>query len=598
MSPSRPLPGGRRALAAAFAGLLALSAAAFTSNAGAASPTSASGSAVPGPDAAANLVKLQVLAINDFHGNLEPPSGSSGRIGTIDAGGAAYLATKLDTLRAQAAAVGGHSITVAAGDLIGASPLLSAGFHDEPTIEAMNALGLQVTSVGNHEFDEGWRELVRMQRGGCLPDGDGENNQNSCPDHEFQGADFQYLSANVVHKNTGRTVFPGTFVRNVGGVKVGFIGMTLEGTPDIVTASGVAGLRFTDEIKTANAAARSLHSRGVRSIIVLLHEGGFPADPNAFNGCPGDPGISGPIVDINAGLTHRIDAIISGHTHQGYNCVLPDRGGFPRTVTSASSFGRLVTDLEFTLNKTTGDIVRPLTTAENTIVTRTVTADPALTSLVDHYKVLIADIANEVIGQLNGVTVVSRAPDASGESPLGNLISDAQRADPTLVVGGQPVEVNFMNPGGIRADLAADASGNVTFGAAFTTQPFNNYDVSMDLTGQAILDLLEQQWSGANEVLPKVLQVSGISYTWSASAPLGDRVVDDSVTINGAALDPAATYRVGANSFLSDGGDGFAAFKTGTNKHFGGLDIDALAEYLTAHSPYTPVATDRINVVP
>ncbi len=304
-------------------------------------------------------------------------------------------------------------------------------------------------------------------------------------------------------------------------------------------------------------------------------------------------------MDINAGLSPDIDAIISGHTHQGYNCSLPDPAGVPRTVTSASSFGRLVTDLEFSINARSGEIVRPRTTSTNLIVTRDVTPDASLSALITKYQTLVADIANEIIGQLSsGITVVSRTQEASGESPLGNLISDSQRADPTLVVNGQPVQVNFMNPGGIRADLIADASGNVTFGAAFTVQPFNNYDVSMDLTGAQILEVLEQQWSGLNAASPKVLQVSGISYTWSASAPLGARVVPGSVTINGALLDPTATYRVGANSFLADGGDGFATFRTATNKHFGGLDIDALADYLTANSPYTPVATDRINVVP
>ena len=226
-------------------------------------------------------VKLQILALNDFHGQLDkvPSTSSSGRINTTPAGGAAYLATHLKQLRAEARAEKRHSVTVAAGDLIGASPLLSAAFHDEPTIEAMNKMGLQITSVGNHEFDEGWRELVRMQKGGCLDDGAGKDNQNSCADHTFTGAKFRYLSANVFHEDTGKTVFPGVTVKKYGGVKVGFIGMTLENTPNIVTKSGVQGLRFTDEVETANAAAKKLQRRGVKSIVVLVHEGGFPSDP-------------------------------------------------------------------------------------------------------------------------------------------------------------------------------------------------------------------------------------------------------------------------------------------------------------------------------
>jgi 5'-nucleotidase len=542
-------------------------------------------------------VRLQILAINDFHGQLEPStSSSSGTINGTPAGGAEYLATHLRQLRRQAAREGRSSVTVAAGDLIGATPLLSAAFHDEPTVETMNKLGLEVSSVGNHEFDEGWRELVRMQRGGCLDDGDGAANQNSCPDGSFKGADFQYLSANVRHTDSGRTVLPAVSVKRYHGVKVGFIGMTLENTPNIVTRAGVEGLTFSDEVTTANRVARRLHRHGVESVVVLLHEGGFPADPTAYDSCPG---ISGPVVDINKGLSPRIDAVISGHTHQAYNCRLRDPNGDRRLVTSAASLGRLVTEIDLSINPRTGDVIRSSERATNRIVTRDVPAAGGITELIAKYTELVLPIASEVIGQLvPGTTTVSRTVDDSGESPLGNLIADSQRADTSTVSGGKTPQIAFMNPGGIRNDLIAEAGGAVTFGAAFSVQPFNNFLVSMDMTGAQILALLEQQWSGDNAAAPKILQVSGITYSYRSSGAGPYTLLPETVQVNGAPLDEATTYRVVANSFLSDGGDAFPAFTEATDKFVGGLDIDALASYLAANDPYTPVATDRITVAP
>jgi 5'-nucleotidase len=514
----------------------------------------------------------------------------------VPAGGAEYLATHLKQLRAAAAAKGEETVTVAAGDLIGASPLLSAAFHDEPTIEALNGMGLEVASVGNHEFDEGWHELLRMQTGGCLPDNDGQNNQNSCPDPAtpFTGANFKYLSANVFFENTQETLFAPYKIKTFkDGRKIGFIGMTLENTPNIVTKSGVEGLTFKDEIETANKLVPILKKKGVESIVVLLHEGGFPADPKAYNSCPG---ISGPIVDINAGLSPEIDAIISGHTHQGYNCTLLDPDKQPRLVTSASSFGKLVTDVRLSIDNATGDVDRVNTLANNLIVTQDVPKDAKTSALIGKYQTLVAPIANKVIGHLT-TTSVSRTPDESLESPLGNLIADAQLADPSVVTDGKTPVVAFMNPGGIRADLASNA-GEVTFGQAFTVQPFNNFLVSMDMTGTQIKALLEQQFSGVNgPEAPKfkVLQVAGITYTWNPAAAAGSKVVPGSIKIAGQPLVDGTTYRIVTNNFLSDGGDGFPAFTTATNKFFGGLDIDAFANYLTAHDPYTPAPTDRIS---
>jgi 5'-nucleotidase len=540
--------------------------------------------------------QIQLLALNDFHGNLapNPATSSSGNVNGTPAGGAEYLATHLENLRAAAKAQGQESVTVAAGDLIGASPLLSAAFHDEPTIEAMNEMGLDAASVGNHEFDEGWHELLRMQTGGCLNDGDGQNNQNSCPDKKakFKGADFDYLSANVFFENTQQTLLdPYTVKKFKSGQKIAFIGMTLEATPNIVTKSGVEGLKFTDEVETANALVPKLRKQGIESIVVLLHEGGLPSDPKAFNSCPG---ISGPVTDIAKNLDPAIDAVISGHTHQAYNCSINDPAGKPRLVTSASSFGKVVTQVRLSIDNATHDVDRLNTLANNLIVTQDVPKNRELTKLITKYQSLVAPIESKVIGHITTPSV-SKTPDASQESPLGNLIADAQLADPSTVTGGKTPVVAFMNPGGIRADLAS-TGGAVSFGQAFTVQPFNNYLVSMDMTGTQIKALLEQQFDGPNAASNKVLQIAGITYTYNPGAPAGAKVVASTVKIAGQPIVDATSYRIVTNNFLSDGGDGFPAFTTATNKFFGGLDIDAFASYLAAHDPYTPGPTDRISI--
>jgi 5'-nucleotidase len=558
-----------------------------------AAPAAQAGSRIAKPSSP--LVDVQILSFNDFHGNLETPSGSSGRIltanGNVDAGGVEYLATHLAEART------GHdnTITVAAGDLVGASPLLSAAFHDEPTVESMNALGLDATAVGNHEFDEGYKELQRLQNGGCLDDGDGKDNQNSCPEGSFEGADFQYLAANVIETATNKPVLPPYKIIQRGGAKIAFIGMTLEATPNIVTAAGVRGLEFKDEVKTANALVPELHRQGVRAIVVLVHEGGIiPANKPYDYTCQGGGELSGPIVDIARNLSPEIDMVITGHTHQPYVCDVPDPDGVPRLVTSASSFGRLFTDTNLTYNTLTNDIVRSSVAGSNVIVTRSVAPDQFQTSLIAKYKTLIRPIASAVIGSIT--TDVTRTPNAGGETPLGDLIADAQRADASVIVDGQVPQIAFMNPGGIRTDLTyanskyGEAPGDVTYEEAFNVQPFNNYLVSMTLTGAQIKDLLTQQWTGGNATSPKILQVSkGFTYSYSAAGVLGD------VSLNGTPLADGDSYRIVTNNFLAGGGDGFAAFKLGTGVYFGGLDIDAFATYLKNNSPYTPGTPDRIT---
>jgi 2',3'-cyclic-nucleotide 2'-phosphodiesterase (5'-nucleotidase family) len=574
-----------------------------------------------------NTLDIQILSFNDFHGNLEPPSGSSGRIVvdhrldttvtpakavdvTQNVGGVEYLATHLAEARK------GHpySLTVAAGDIIGASPLLSAAFHDEPSIEAMNLLGLDVTAVGNHEFDEGYRELQRMQSGGCIDDGpEGANNQNSCPDGSFDGADFPFLAANVKYAGTDDTILPAYTIKTFKGAKIGFIGMTLKDTPSIVTASGVAGLEFTDEVATANALVPVLREQGVKAIVVLLHQGGTPAaqtwtdpngkdwsvNPNYDYTCGGGGSLlpaKSPILPIAADLDPQIDMIVSGHTHQPYVCDVKDPAGQSRLVTSASSFGRLFTETTLKYDRRTQDIVRASVQGANFPVTRSVAKDPAETSLISSYLELVRPIASKIIGQI-GADVL-KAPNEAGESALGDLIADAQLADDSTIVDGQVPVIAFMNPGGIRTDLIYDSSkygepaGDVTYEEAFNVQPFNNYLVSMTLTGADIYAVLTQQDTGSNAAQPNILQVShGFTYRRAA----GGGVVDGSVMLNGTPIDKAASYRVVANNFLADGGDNFPAFRNGTGKYFGGVDTDAFADYLASVSPYTPGALTRIT---
>ncbi len=552
------------------------------------------------------LLDIQLLSFNDFHGNLEPPQGSSGRIQiggdaknpvNVDAGGVEYLATHLAEARR------GHpnTLTVAAGDIVGASPLLSAAFHDEPTILAMNKLGLQVTSVGNHEFDEGYKEIQRLQYGGCIDDGDGANNQNSCPTGSFPGASFDILAANVVEKSSGRTILPAYTIKNVNGAKIAFIGMTLKDTPNIVTASGVAGLTFTDEVETANRLVPVLKKNNVNAIIVLIHQGGMPDNP-IFDSTCGNGGAlipgSSPIIDIAKRLDPEIDMVISGHTHQPYVCNIPDPAGKSRLVTSASSFGRLFTETDLKYDRRTNDIVRSSVKGTNMIVTRDVTPDRAQTKLISQYQEFVKPIASKVIGHIT--QDVTKKQNAAGESQLGNLIADAQLADPSVVTGGEKPVIAFMNPGGIRADLTYNQSswgekdGDVTFSEAFTVQPFSNYMVSLSLTGAQIKDLLREQWSGPNANSIKILQVSqGFNYSYNKSTgALGE------VTLGGTPIDDNASYRIVTNNFLQGGGDGFPTFLDSTDVYYGGLDIDAFASYLTSFGDagYTPGLLDRITL--
>jgi 5'-nucleotidase len=556
----------------------------------------------------ANDTFVQLLAINDFHGNIAPPSGSGGRIQVgvtstgsainVDAGGVQYLATHIKQL----AETNSNTIFVGAGDQIGASPLISGIFHDEPTIEALNIAGMEVTAVGNHEFDEGAAELLRMQYGGCHP-------VDGCQDGDpFGGALFQYLAANVVYKGTNTTILPPYEIKKVGNVKIAFIGLTLEGTPSIVSAEAVENLEFRPEIQTVNAFVDYLRANeGVKSFVVLLHQGGAQSPPfaNGFMDINRCDNLGGPIVDIVKGITPTVKVVVSAHTHLPYVC--DNFQGTGKLLTSASSFGRLITDIDLRIDQQSKQITSA--TARNVIVTRDVPPDATELKLLDKYTRLSAPIANTVVGTITGD--ITQANSFARESALGDVISDAQLFSTEQDHHGN-ADVAFMNPGGIRADLlyanspGGEPAGQVTYGELFAVQPFNNLLQTKTFTGGQIYQLLQEQWSGANsprlradgtvdESFIRILQVSnGFTYSYEITGTVG-RVIPGTVMIGGVPVDPLASYRVTMNNFLGGGGDNFPTFTQGTDTLNGQLDIDAVVDYFGARSPVTPGPRDRIT---
>ena len=504
---------------------------------------------------APETIDVQILAVNDFHGALET-SGSTG--------GAEYLATYVKNREA----TNPNTIFVSGGDLIGASPLLSGLFHDEPTIEAFNLMGLDFATVGNHEFDEGVAELKRMQEGGCHP-------VDGCQDGDpFNGAEFKYLASNVIQTKNGQTLFSAYKVRSFAGAKVAFIGVALTSTPSIVTASGTAGVEFEDEADVINAMVAELKEKDIKTFVVIVHDG--------VNACSNPSGNN----LVNA-TDPDIDVFITGHSHSRYQCVVSDRV----VVSQAGSSGSYLTDIDLTIDRESGDVIARQ--VENVRINKSgVEKDPDVAALVSKYKSLSDPLANRVIGSITADITRSGT-----ESALGDVIADAQLAATSAPETGGAV-VAFMNPGGIRADLTynlisgGEAPGEVTYGEAFTVQPFANNMIVMTMSGDQIRRLLEQQYQGCAK-----LQISnGFSYTVHTTQPAGSKISD--IQINGVPVDLAVNYRIATNNFLADGGDGCTVFTEGTERIAGIIDLDALVAYFGANSPVPPGPQDRIMFVP
>lgn len=530
----------------------------------------AAGCAGPARTPASSPVTLNLVAINDFHGNLEPSkytytSALTGETHTLRAGGIEALSGALAAWRREDRDL----LFIGAGDLIGASPALSSMWADEPSIEAMNLLGLRLSSVGNHEFDQGRKELLRQQAGGC----DSPRPAKACklmPD--YRGARFTYLAANVLDSATGKPFMPAYRVEDVKGVKVGVVGAVLQGTASVAVASSIAGLDFIDEADAINKAVPQMRAAGAKVLIALIHEGGKTDEAPDQADCKG---LTGGVVDIVKRLDPAIRLVITGHSHQGYLCKVDGR-----VVTQADAAGHLLSRIAMQVD--------PVSGAVSAIAVRNIVmnpeqfpADPAVAAYLASVKERSRAALARPLGKLGAASVARKASDA-GESPLGNLIADAVLAA-TRAHGAQ---IGFMNNGGIRKDLETSDGGFSThFGHAQAVLPFGNTLVVMDLTGAQLRRLLEQQWQRPSASSTTILQVSqGLRYTWDAARPAGQRVLPGSLTFNGAPVADGKTYRVVANNFLAEGGDNFPEFAKGTNRVDTRIvDLDALSDYIAKH---------------
>ena len=596
------------------------------------------GCATPPP---APPVTVKLIAFNDFHGTLQSPGrfGANAQATQKPAvGGADALAAWVARLKAQ----NPDNVVVGGGDFVGASPLVSALFFDEPTVEVLNRIGVEFTSVGNHEFDKGADELKRLQHGGCKITA-GRPDPNSCKGlgskapGTFDGARFQWLSANVVETATGRTLLPPYGIKTFEGIPVAFIGMTLKGTPGIVSPTGVAGLEFRDEADTVNALVPQLRAQGVAAIVVLVHQGG--AQPASgvgdINGCDaalhGTDGGDSDIGKIVRGLDDAVDLVISAHTHMAYNCSvnavgearatgLPNKTGRLVPVTSASAFGRVLTDVDLTFDGKTHRVlaVSPrnrLVDRGDPAIVEAMAAAPAVRDIVQGYAALAAPLANSVVGRI--ATALPAIENDAGEEPAGSLIADTQlRATQLPAFGG--AQIAFMNAGGVRSPGFVPAAGAtapfaLTYGAVFTVQPFGNSLVTMTLTSAQLKTLLEQQFIGcAGQSANRPLQPSnGLRVTWSAGGTSCAKIVDVTFTPtdvtatppvvtgpvvaivkDGVVVEPARAWRVTVNNFMASGGDGYSTLTAGTDRLGGAQDIDALRAYMAStlapNAPYDP----------
>lgn len=564
-------------------------------------------------------ITISLIGMNDFHGNIAPPVGSvlvpdaaNPNGARINLGGAAYLSTLIKNLKAQNP---GRTLVVGAGDMIGASQISSNLFHDEPTIEILNQMGLDISSVGNHEFDRGRVELVRQAKGGCYPPSAdaGKVGVDTCMHNgRYPGAKYQYLAANVIDTASGKPLFPAYTIRNLGGVKVGFIGMTLRDTPSVVTPAGVAGLRFDDEVDTVKRLVPQMRAEGATVFVVLIHQGGQTKAKTVMDkSCPG---FYGDILELADKLDPAIDVVVSGHTHQEYVCFRPNG----RLITQTGSYGRLVSKIDITVDGRTKKVIAK--DANNYPVVNDVALkdangnalplpagyqalakDAVVEKIVQRYGGLTAPITDVVVGRL--AVPLDRKANANGESNLGALIADIQLAassDPSY--GDKAAQIAFVNNGGMRSDLS---TVTVSFGSLFNVLPFGNNLVTLDLTGAQILRLLEQQWEKPQPPTSnRVLQVSsGFTYSWDASKPAaaepgkGQRVVPGSVKLHGEPIQMDKSYRVTVNNFMASGGDNYTVLTEGKNQQAGETDLVAAKLYFRAKGVVAEPTMGRITRV-
>jgi 5'-nucleotidase len=522
-------------------------------------------------------VTVRVVAINDFHGYLEASQSPTLRTLTGDrdavAGGVLALEGVVSRLRAEQP----NLLLVGAGDLIGASPLTSALLHDEPTVEALGRIGLAVTAVGNHEFDRGLAELLRIQHGGCPEPG------CAAGQAPFAGAGYQYLAANVFDADTGERVFPAWRIESVGGARVAFVGALTRDAPQVIIADAIVGLRFDDEADSINAVIPEILAEGVRAIVVLIHEGALPGETVDPATCAG---LRGPLLDIADRLHPEVDAVVSGHTHRAYACRYNGRW-----LTQSGSYGHLVTAIDLQIDAD-GDVAGA-SVGQHVVDPQRAGDAPELQALIDDARARSATVAQQPIARL-GVPQISRAQAANGESPLGRVIADAQ-----LNAGrGHGAVFGCMNPGGVRQHLPAQPTdAPVTFNDVYAVQPFGNEVLVLEASGAEVLALLELQWQAEAPAVPLSCSL-GFSYRFDPSRPHGERVLPGSVTIDGRPLDPQQRVRFTVNSFIAGGGDGLRVLTDLPRVAEAGRDLEALIEWLRLQEPLVPPDDVRAQRVP
>ncbi|MET8687417.1 bifunctional metallophosphatase/5'-nucleotidase [Streptomyces sp. NPDC004732] len=560
----------------------------------------ASAVAAPAP-APRGDVPVQLLALNDLHGNLDPVEGPAGRVqrgegkdgegkdSGVQAGGLAQVAKLVGEARRGQR----NSLTVGAGDMIGGSPLLSALFHDEPTVQALERLGLDVSSVGNHEFDEGAGELARMVGGGCHPE------DGCAPGGKYDGADFPYLAANVTRAGSSEPLLKPYAVKTLpGGQRVGFIGVVTKDAPQAINASQVRDVEFHEEVPVVKRYSAELARLGVAAQVLLVHEGeaanGVAGRGDCDDGGPGAR-LRGRIKEIAERTPSAVDVIVSGHSHDSYECTVTDPAGAPRSVTQADSFGRSFTDLRFRVDGDSGDVVRASVKARNRVVPADGAKQAAMRKLIETWRARSAKVADRTVGHISA-DMPGRGSKEK-ETPLGSLLADAQ-TEATL---GERAELALLNPGGMRADLVRKGDGSVTYADAFRTQPFGTPLVTMTLTGDQLLTALREQFSGANAQEPRFLQLSSaLKYSVDMGRSGAERLLTETVQVKGERVRPTGKYRVTVNDFLANGGNGFTTFTKGTERDGGSItDLDALVHYLENNSapdsPLDPPAPGRIT---
>jgi len=542
-------------------------------------------------------VDVVVLGLNDFHGNLVPTGFSGIKVpaptaanpaatANLAAGGAEIIGGYVNSVRS----ANPDTVLVGGGDLIGASPVISSLLRDEPSVIALSKMGMQVSALGNHEFDQGLKELMRMQNGGC----DSNDAAKACKfEANYPGASFKWLGANVVDKDSGKPVFaPYQIVTTASGARIAFVGAVTRVTPTIVTPDGVKTLNFLDEADSVNKFMPEIKAQNPDAIIMLIHEGGTATDKYNVAGCSS---LMGNIVDIAKRVDPAVNAIISGHTHQGYNCLVNGR-----VVIQGDFYGHLLQRLDLQVDKASHKLlsIKAANVVMDASATTTIPKDPAETAIVAKAKGLTDAVKNTVVARI-AVPQILRAANDAGESALGDVIADSQLAATRSAATGNAV-IALMNPGGIRADLPDSTNvkpdNSVNFGDAFTVQPFGNTLTTVTLTGAQLKAVLEQQFDNPTAGSNRVLQVSaGLTYTWTAAAATGSRVSD--LKLSGTDISPTGTYRVTVNSFLADGGDGFTVLKDGTDRLVQPnlSDVDAFQAYLKANTPVAPGPQNRIT---